>query len=854
MARIETYTAQQSLQPGNTPAVQLSSAVGQEVAGLGQQVQSFAAQIQARNEQKENFKAENDKRLLDLQLAEDLRLRATEAPEDGSGVYEGFVTKDFKPKRDAFLAKLPARLRPQFEQVLADETGSDSFAWSTKAASTERDLNYDYQRREITVSNEQLATAISMDPDGYDAILAQGKVLIDASSLPTPEKLKLASDWEHMAQVSILNQMLETDAQGVLRELGYDARNLSPSTQFEVLSRAVQWQESRDNPNAISPKGAIGLMQVMPATAGDIARDIGDKNFPAGASEQVIQRYLSNPYVSKMYGEFYLKQQLKTFANTRNPIETALVAYNAGPGVAAKWVESGYDDKMLPKETRDYKAKIMGEISAPTGKGDPQSVKFVGVDTSKVNPDLIARTADAFASIGLDKVRVNSGARTAAENKAAGGAENSQHLDANALDIDTTGMSIPDRIELLKSLSAAGVTGIGVGANMIHADLGGRRAWGYATSAGGGEVPKWAAATIAEHLAGTTPPIRKVAGRYGTLPYNTRQQFTSKADQIIASQASVTAKASAVEMVQVRDARDNELALIRATGQGTPGFDETSISTILGEDDYLKFTNDRDIAQRSYSAKQGIAEMTPTDMEARIEEYAPREGAFFAADTEVQAAVKKEVDRVNKLRATRPDKAALELPQLKGTYDAMSERLAAGEDVPPADVQSFVRQMLDAQSGMEIKIEARAPVPREWAIEIGRALSRVPEPARGNIQEVNASIVAQYGAIQETFGEYADEVIAYALSEYTGISKDQADLLSGYIVAMQNGSSIFRKGALDQVQDTSQTDSFSIFDFGPGARDLFGLPGGAAPVDEAPQDGLSAEERVRKLEAEETGG
>lgn len=842
MARIETYTAQQSLQPGNTPSISLSSAVGQEVAGLGAEIQSFAAQIQQRNEQKENFKAENDRRRLDLQLAEDLRLRAAEAPEDGAGVYESFVTKDFKPKRDAFLATLPARLRPQFEEVLADETGASAFEWSTKAAATERDLNYDYQRREIGVTNEQLATAISMNPDGYDALLSEGKTLIDASSLPTAEKAKLASDWERMAQVSILNRMLETDPQGVLRELGLDARNLSPSTQFEVLSRAVQWRESRDNPNAVSPKGAIGLMQVMPATAADVAKAIGDKNFPAGASDQVIERYLSNPYVNKMYGEYYLKQQLKAFADTRNPIETALVAYNGGPERAKEWVASGYDDKVLPKETRDYKNAIMAEISAPAGKGDPSSVKFTGADTSKLNPDLTARVADAFASIGLEKVRITSGSRSAFDNKRVGGAEDSQHLHDNAMDIDVSGMAIPERVELLKSLSAAGITGIGVGSNIIHADLGGRRAWGYATSAGGGEVPKWAAGVIAEHLAGTTPPIRKVAGRYGTLPYDTRQQFISKADQLISAQAAVAAKSTAVEQVQVRAARDNELALIRATGQGAPGFDETSISTILGEDDYLKFTNDRDIARRSFTAKQGIAEMTPSDMEARIEEYAPREGASFAADTEVQAAVRKEVDRVTRLRATRPDKAALELPEVKGVYTALTERLVGGEDVPPVEVQSFVKQMLDAQGQMEVKYEARAPVPREWAIEIGRALSRVPEPARGNAQEMNASIVAQYSALQETFGDYADEVIAYSLSEYTGISKDQAELLSGYIAAMQNGSGIFRKGALDQLTDTSQTDSFNIFGW---------YPFGGAPVDEAPQDGLSAEERIRQTETED---
>ena len=87
-------------------------------------------------------------------------------------------------------------------------------------------------------------------------------------------------------------------------------------------------------------------------------------------------------------------------------------------------------------------------------------------------------------------------------------------------------------------------------------------------------------------------------------------------------------------------------------------------------------------------------------------------------------------------------------------------------------------------------------------------------------------------------------IIVYALSEYTGISKDQAELLSGYVAAMQNGSGIFRKGALDQLTDTSQTDSFNIFGW---------YPFGGAPVDESAQDGLSTEERIRQQEAENGG-
>jgi hypothetical protein len=849
MARLSPHVAQQALQPGNTPTANLSSAVSQELEGLGSQISAFAATMQEREERKQNFKAENDYNLLKLQLEEDLRNQQTEMAPDGTGFYENFTTTSFKPKRDEFLQKLPERLRPQFQAVLNDETGAEAFQWSTRAAGVERDANYNWQRTSITETQNRLATEIALNTDAYDQLLLQGEKLIETSSLPRPEREKLMTDWEHMAQTAILNQMLIDDPQGVLRELGVDARQLSPTTQFAVLSRAVQWQESRDNPNAVSPKGAIGLMQLMPGTAAEVATKLGDANFPHGAPENVIRAYLSNPYINKQYGEAYLQQQLRTFADTRNPIETALVAYNAGPGTAKKWVESGYDDKMLPKETRDYKDNILASISAPGAKGDPSTVRFEG-DTKDLSPDLQGRVADAFASIGLEKVRFNSGHRTEAENKAAGGADHSQHLHGNAMDIDVTNMKIEERIELIKALSAAGITGLGIGSNIIHADLGGRRAWGYATSAGGGEVPKWAQATIAEHIAGTTPPIKRIAGRYGNMPYDMRQQFTSKADQLIAQQRSA-ARSTAVEKTQVRIERDNELALIRATGQGSQNFDETAISTILGEDDYLKFTNDRQVAQQTYTATQGIAQMTAEEMEGRFEEYAPLPGSdSFASQQEVQAAVRKEIDRVQRLRSNRPDKAALELPEVQGAYKALSEKLEMG-DAQPAEMQSFVRTMLEAQSQFEIAPEARAPVPREWAVQIGQALARIPETTGRNTAEVQASIYAQYTALQAQFGEYADEVIAYSLSEYTGISKEQAKFLSGYVNMLEDGTNIFRTKAVDQFNDTSQVESFNMPVSGPlGAMGaaidtsfdfLFGAGEG---------DTVSAEERLRQQEAE----
>lgn len=86
----------------------------------------------------------------------------------------------------------------------------------------------------------------------------------------------------------------------------------------QALYKAVIGQESGDNPNAISKAGARGLMQVMPGTAEDIARDLGIKDYN-----------LADPETNKLFGEHYLDQMLTKFNNDPG---LALTAYHSGPG------------------------------------------------------------------------------------------------------------------------------------------------------------------------------------------------------------------------------------------------------------------------------------------------------------------------------------------------------------------------------------------------------------------------------------------------------------------------------------------------------------------------------------------
>lgn len=85
----------------------------------------------------------------------------------------------------------------------------------------------------------------------------------------------------------------------------------------EALIKAVIAVESNFNPSAVSPKGAMGLMQLMPGTASDYG--VGDA---------------FDPVSNIMGGTHFLSDLMARF---NEDLELVLAAYNAGPGAVVKF-------------------------------------------------------------------------------------------------------------------------------------------------------------------------------------------------------------------------------------------------------------------------------------------------------------------------------------------------------------------------------------------------------------------------------------------------------------------------------------------------------------------------------------
>jgi soluble lytic murein transglycosylase len=107
-----------------------------------------------------------------------------------------------------------------------------------------------------------------------------------------------------------------------------------------VLVAAVIQVESRFDPFAVSGVGACGLMQLMPPTAQWLLEKDAD-----GANDGKLRpAHLFNPVLNIELGTLYLAQLMNRFDGDLNQ---ALIAYNAGPGVARSLVRGSKSYKRL---------------------------------------------------------------------------------------------------------------------------------------------------------------------------------------------------------------------------------------------------------------------------------------------------------------------------------------------------------------------------------------------------------------------------------------------------------------------------------------------------------------------------
>lgn len=179
---------------------------------------------------------------------------------------------------------------------------------------------------------------------------------LDKTGYPAAAKLAQQWQWDEVAIFTIA-KVKQWDDIDLRFPLSYSDKihenaaeqNLNPVILFGLVRR-----ESAFNKNAHSPVGARGLMQIMPNTGKQIAKDLKERW--TGKND------LFNPVKNLKYGSYYYQKLLNQFDGH---YALALAAYNAGPSRVKKWLP----DESIPadiwietipfRETRDYVTSVL---------------------------------------------------------------------------------------------------------------------------------------------------------------------------------------------------------------------------------------------------------------------------------------------------------------------------------------------------------------------------------------------------------------------------------------------------------------------------------------------------------------
>ena len=224
--------------------------------------------------------------------------------------------------------------------------GDPSVPWDEKMAALEAEGNnarlFAGQRREVIDGQEQwtggsdvtaelMALRQRLCGEHLDGLIASGN-LGAASAF-------LGGGGKGMSGV-FTGQLPPEVTKMALAEAG--AQGLDPGLVMAVIA-----QESGGRADAVSPKGARGLMQLMPETAAELGVNA------------------DNPAQNVRGGVSYLGNMLNRYGGN---VEHALMAYNWGPGNMDAWLRTGkgVNGQAMPAETRAYASGVLGRLEGGT--------------------------------------------------------------------------------------------------------------------------------------------------------------------------------------------------------------------------------------------------------------------------------------------------------------------------------------------------------------------------------------------------------------------------------------------------------------------------------------------------------
>lgn len=256
--------------------------------------------------------------------------------------------------------------------------------WLRVAAEYARTFYGQLARKRLGLDIELVPATLGLSAAGAEAllkskvgqrVLALAQIGQDERAAAELENLPAEEDETLRAAVIAVSELLEMPAVALALTAGGEAAPKSgldtslypipkwqPKGGFKIdraLLYAIMRQESAFNPKATSSSGAVGLMQLLPSTAGLMA---GSKGKFQGAG----RKSLYDPVLNLTLGQKYVEHLLAE-AEVDGDLIMLCIAYNAGPGNLAKWraKAKAADDPLLflatlpVRQTRVFTERVL---------------------------------------------------------------------------------------------------------------------------------------------------------------------------------------------------------------------------------------------------------------------------------------------------------------------------------------------------------------------------------------------------------------------------------------------------------------------------------------------------------------
>lgn len=350
-----------------------------------------------------NFIAEENGKAYALQASGQAKQEMTEyflkAQETASPGAAGFTRNfdtEFQNYANKLLENAPEGAPRRFLGVSLENLRN---SFQSQALSFEVSEGRAYRFDQTSQGITQTANALYRNPSQSEYEKSRGEMLamVDSMSLTPEQRRRLTDQINTALPDAVVAGQININPDAFLDNV---ASATGSNVDRDKLQNAQIFVESANKPDAISPKGATGLMQVMPMTAmkpgyglpnifefaeskglvptefetttdetGKVTVNVKAREFDYTVEE--AKRLLKKPEIGAEYGKLYMDAMMRQYDNN---LVHALVAYNWGPGNANKWIARGANFADLPEETRNYVPKVLSKAGINIKlDGSPQS-------------------------------------------------------------------------------------------------------------------------------------------------------------------------------------------------------------------------------------------------------------------------------------------------------------------------------------------------------------------------------------------------------------------------------------------------------------------------------------------------